>query len=471
MLSQVYLKKMIEIDKIEKVYLLGIGGIGMSALARYFRFLGKKVEGYDKTASSLTEDLKSEGILIHFNADLNKVPLLAEKSSTLVIYTPAVEESFTELQYLRTNNFQVLKRSQVLGIITSGKRCIAIAGTHGKTTVTTITAHLLKQSAIDCAAFMGGISKNYGTNLLLPANESNFIVAEADEYDRSFLQLHPEIAVITWMDPDHLDIYGNHQNVIKAYNEFISQIISGGSLVYRNGLNIDKSHNSAIQYFTYSVDGKSDFTTINIKVQNGSYHFDLKTPFGDIDGLTLSYPGMMNVENSAAACGMALISGVKAYEIRRALPQYKGVVRRFDVRYSGKKTVYIDDYAHHPRELETTIKSVRNLYPGKKITGIFQPHLYSRTRDFAGDFAASLDLLDEALLMEIYPAREQPIKGVDTGMILNKMKLNKRIRCDKSDFPAILDHYSPEILLTMGAGDIDRLVDPIITWLKSKENV
>jgi UDP-N-acetylmuramate--alanine ligase len=462
---------MIEFDKIFKVYLLGIGGIGMSALARYFRFLGKMVEGYDKTQSPLTLDLENEGIMIHFNADLNKVPSLVEKSSTLVIYTPALEESFPELQYFRSNNFLVLKRSQVLGIIASGKRCIAIAGTHGKTSVTAMTAHLFKQSAVDCLAFMGGISKNYGTNLLLPANKSNFIVAEADEYDRSFLQLYPESAVITWMDPDHLDIYGNHRNVIEAYNEFISQIIPGGALVYRGGLNIDKSRNSGIRYFTYSVNEKADFTAVNIRVENGSYQFGLNTPFGEIERLTLSYPGLMNVENSVAACGIALISGVKAVEIRSALSQYKGVVRRFDIRYSDNKTVYIDDYAHHPRELETTINSVRNLYPGKKITGIFQPHLYTRTRDFAVEFAASLDLLDEALLMGIYPAREQPIEGVDSGIILKNMKLKNRISCDTSDFPAILDCYDPEILLTMGAGDIDRLGDTIISWLRSKKNV
>ncbi len=373
---------MIGIEKIEKVYLLGIGGIGMSALARYFRFLGKRVEGYDRTQSSLTDNLSSEGIIIHFNADLTQVPSPAENSSVLVIYTPAIEESFPELQYFRNHNFHILKRSQVLGMIASGKRCIAVAGTHGKTSVTTITAHLMKQSSIDCLAFMGGISKNYGTNLLLPSEKSDFIVAEADEYDRSFLQFHPENAVITWMDPDHLDIYGNHQNVIKAFNEFVSQIIPGGSLVYRSGLHIDNSRNPSIRYYTYSIDHTADFTAINIHAENGSYHFDLKTPFGEINGLTLSYPGLMNVENSVVACAVALISGVKADEIRRALPLYKGVVRRFDIRYSGKNTVYIDDYAHHPRELESTIKSVRNLYPGKKITGIFQPHLYTRYKRF-----------------------------------------------------------------------------------------
>ena len=443
----------------------------MSALARYFRFLGKLVEGYDKTPSPLTLELEKEGIIIHFNEDLQRVAIVTEKDSTLVIYTPAVPESFPELQYFRNNKFPIYKRSQVLGILTSGKRCIAIAGTHGKTSVTTMTAHLLKQSSVDCSAFMGGISKNYHTNLLLPGNKSDFIVVEADEYDRSFLQLHPELAIITWMDADHLDIYNNHESVIEAFNQFVSQIKPGGALIYRQGLNIDKNRNKEIRYFSYSITGSANFRAVNIRVQNGSYHFDLETPFGELKELILSYPGLMNVENAVAACGVSLLSGVTGEEIRKALQQYTGVVRRFDIRFSGKKTVYIDDYAHHPRELEATIKSVRDLYPGRKITGIFQPHLYSRTRDFAAGFAASLDLLDEALLMEIYPAREEPIEGVDTGIILNKMKLKNRIRCDKSDFPNILDKYNPEILLTLGAGDIDRLADPIISYLRDKENV
>jgi len=358
-----------------------------------------------------------------------------------------------------------------LGIIASDKRCIAVAGTHGKTSVTTMTSHLLRQSSLDCLAFIGGISKNYGTNLLMPANKSSYIVVEADEYDRSFLQLHPEIAVITWMDADHLDIYNNHQSLIEAFNQFVSQIRPGGSLIYRSGLNFDKTRNPDIRYYNYSIKGTADFMAKNIRVQNGTYHFDLKTPFGEITELTLSYPGLMNVENSVAACGIALISGVKAEEIRRTLPLYKGVVRRFDIRYLGKRVVYIDDYAHHPRELEATIKSVRDLYPGRKITGIFQPHLYSRTRDFAAEFAASLDLLDEALLLEIYPAREQPIEEVDTGIILKHMKLKKRIRCDKSNFPEILDQYDLDILLTLGAGDIDKLADPIVSYLRNKDSV
>lgn len=462
---------MIEIDKIERVYLLGVGGIGMSALARYFHFIGKRVEGYDKTASALTNDLEKEGIPVHYIEDLQKVPPLSEKNTMVVIYTPAVPNDFPEFCYFRDNGFQLYKRSQILGLLTAGKRCIAIAGTHGKTSVTTMTAHLLKQSHIDCSAFMGGISKNYGTNLLLPQNDSKFIVAEADEFDRSFLQLHPELAVITWMDADHLDIYGDLENVIKAFAEFVSQIRKDGVLLYRKGLNIDCQWNNAIRYLTYSITEEADFQAMDIRIVDGAYHFDLKTPFGELKNISLTYPGLMNVENAVAACGMALLSGVTKDEIRASLPKYSGVVRRFDVRYTGKQTIYIDDYAHHPRELEATIQSVRDLYPGKRVTGIFQPHLFTRTRDFAAEFASALDLLDDALVMEIYPARELPIEGVDSDIILNKMKLKSRVRCQKTDFPGILENYHPEILLTLGAGDIDRLIDPIVSYLIKKEDV
>jgi len=318
---------------------------------------------------------------------------------------------------------------------------------------------------------MGGISKNYGTNLLLPQNNSKFIVAEADEFDRSFLQLHPELAVITWMDADHLDIYGDLASVIKAFADFVSQIQDGGVLLYKKDLDIDFQWNRNIRYFSYSITKAADFQATQIRIIDGVYHFDLKTPFGAIKDLRLTYPGLMNVENSVAACGMALLSGVTEDEIRAALPTYSGVVRRFDVRFTGKKTIYIDDYAHHPRELEATIQSVRDLYPGKRITGIFQPHLFTRTRDFAADFAAALDLLDDALVMDIYPAREQPIEGVDSDIILRKMKLKSRVRCQKTDFPMILENYHPEILLTLGAGDIDRLIESIVSYLIEKEDV
>jgi UDP-N-acetylmuramate--alanine ligase len=461
---------MIEIEKIKRVYLLGIGGIGMSALARYFQFAGKRVDGYDKTPSELTLDLEKEGISVHYSDDLQKVPLPDERDSTVVIYTPAVPNDLAEFCYFRDNKFSVYKRSAVLGLLTAGKRCIAIAGTHGKTSVTTMTAHLLKQSRVDCSAFMGGISKNYGTNLLLPENNSPYIVVEADEFDRSFLQLNPELAVITWMDADHLDIYGDHQSVIRAFAEFVSRIQEGGTLLYRKGSAIDTRWNTKISYFSYSVYEEADFQAIRIAIIDGAYHFDLKTPFGLVENLSLTYPGLMNVENSVAAIGMALFSGVTPDEIRNSLSGYTGVIRRFDVQYTGKKTIYIDDYAHHPRELEATIKSVRELYPGKRLTGIFQPHLFSRTRDFAADFAAALDLLDDALVMEIYPARELPVEGVDAGMILSRMKLNSRLRCQRGDIPGILGKYNPEVLLTLGAGDIDRLVGPIVSYLKQNEN-
>jgi UDP-N-acetylmuramate--alanine ligase len=442
----------------------------MSALARYFRFIGKQVEGYDKTSSPLTRELEDEGIPVHYNEDLNLVPIPEEKGSTLVIYTPAVPESFPEFQYFLKNGFPLYKRSKILGILTAGKRCIAIAGTHGKTSVTTMTAHLLRNSSVDCSAFMGGISKNYSTNLLLPENKSEFIVVEADEFDRSFLQLHPETAVITYMDADHLDIYGNHQALIDSFNEFITQINPKGTLIYRKGLEIDQNRNKEIRYYSYTIIGDADFAAKNISVKERSYYFDLKTPYGEIKNLRLSYPGLMNVENAVVACAAAVLNGVKEEEIRTSLPKYKGVVRRFDIRYSGEKTIYIDDYAHHPRELEATIRSVRDLYPEKKITGIFQPHLFTRTRDFAEGFAKSLDLLDEAILLDIYPAREEPISGVDSGLILKYMNLDKKVRCSKDELLSILDNYDPEVLLTLGAGDIDRLAEPIIEHLENQEN-
>lgn len=442
----------------------------MSALARYFRFEGRQVSGYDKTPSPLTDELIAEGIPVHFQEDRNLMPALSEKDQTLVIYTPAVPESFGEMAWLRANNFNIVKRSQVLGTLSQGKKCIAVAGTHGKTSVTTMTAYLLKNSAVDCYAFMGGVSRNFGTNLLLPANGSDRMVAEADEFDRSFLRLFPEMAVITWMDPDHLDIYGTAGNLVEAFSIFVSQINKGGALLYRKGVAIDHAWNAGIRYYTYSISDQADFMAENIRVEDGSYRFDMKTPFGAVREIRLNYPGLMNVENMTAAIALALLNNVQAEEILASVPEYRGVERRFDIRYRGKKTIYIDDYGHHPRELEATIRSVRHLYPGRKITGIFQPHLYTRTRDFAAGFAESLDLLDEALVMEIYPAREEPIPGVDAGMILSLMKLPSKRRCSAGDFPAILDDYQLDILLTLGAGDIDRLVRPLYGYLMGKEN-
>lgn len=461
---------MVETEKIEQVYLLGIGGIGMSALARYFRFAGKGVSGYDKTPSPLTDELIAEGIPVHFNEDLTLLPKLEEREDTLVIFTPAVPEHFGELKWLRANSFTIAKRSEVLGSLSRNKSCIAVAGTHGKTSVTTMTAYLLRESHVDCIAFMGGLSRNYGTNLLLPANDSKVMVAEADEFDRSFLRLFPEMAVITWMDPDHLDIYGTAGQLVDAFATFTGQINEGGVLLYRKGVAIDRKWNTKIRFFTYSVSEEADFNAENITVTEGAYRFDLQSPFGTIRGITLHYPGLMNVENLTAAMALALLNGVTKEEILASVPNYKGVERRFDIRYKSATNVYIDDYGHHPRELEATIRSVRHLYPGRKITGIFQPHLFTRTRDFVDGFAESLDLLDEALVMEIYPAREEPIPGVDAGMILERMKLTSKRRCSASDFTDILDDYQIDILLTLGAGDIDRLVNPIVKYLKGKNN-
>jgi len=461
---------MVETENINKVYLLGIGGIGMSALARYFRFAGKQVSGYDKTPSPLTDELIAEGIPVHFKEDLSLAPSLSDLESTLVIFTPAVPAQFGELVWLRKHNFTLAKRSEVLGALSRNKSCLAIAGTHGKTSVTTMTAYLLKESHVDCIAFMGGLSRNYGTNLLLPSNDSRIMVAEADEFDRSFLRLFPEMAVITWMDPDHLDIYGTADHLVEAFAIFTGQIRPGGVLLYRKGVAIDKAWNSSIRYFSYSASEAADFQALHINVKEGAYHFDLASPFGTIEGITLRYPGLMNVENLTAAMALALLNGVTAKEILTSVPNYKGVERRFDIRFNHGKRVYIDDYGHHPRELEATIRSVRHLYPGRKITGIFQPHLFTRTRDFVDGFAESLDLLDEALVMEIYPAREEPIPGVDAGMILDRMKLLAKRRCSAGDFPAILDDYQLDILLTLGAGDIDRLVIPIVHYLKGKDD-
>lgn len=457
---------MINAKEIKKVFLLGIGGIGMSAIARYFLFEGKIVEGYDKTYTTLTAELEKEGISIHYHEDLSKVPTEKEIDNTLVIYTPAIPENNAEFIYFKNKGFALYKRSEVLGILTKGKKCIAVAGTHGKTSVTTMTAHLLKQSEIDCAAFMGGISVNYNTNLILPENDSEIVVAEADEFDRSFLQLHPELAVITSLDADHLDIYGNVDSMEDAFASFVSNVNKGGAVLFNKKLDVNVDWNDNAKFYSYSITDEADFMAMNISVKGGAYQFDLVTPFGRIDKLFLAYPGLMNVENAVAACGLAILCGVTGEEIRKSLSVYKGVVRRFDLRFKNSEKVYIDDYAHHPKELEATIRSVRDLYPGKKVTGIFQPHLYSRTRDFTEGFASSLDLLDEILLLDIYPAREEPIPGVDSGIIFDKMKLQNKCRCTLKDFPDILDRFDFDVLITLGAGDIDTIVAPITEYLK-----
>jgi UDP-N-acetylmuramate--alanine ligase len=453
---------MIDFNKINNVYLVGIGGIGMSALARYFMTLNKFVAGYDKTSTPLTDQLISEGIPVHFNDDLALVPdkIIKQKENTLIIYTPAVPNYHYEFNYFIERGYNVMKRSEVLGFIFSNKKGIAVAGTHGKTTTSTMIAHLLKQSSLDCSAFLGGISKNYGTNLLV-SSKNEFIVTEADEYDRSFLQLFPYIAVITSVDADHLDIYGTHEEVIRSFNQFASQIIDNGILIYKKGINLSLEELNDVTVFSYSYNEYADFFAMNISIDKGYYTYDVQTPLGILKDITLGVAGKMNIENSVAAIAVATILEVNPEEIRSAMATFTGVKRRFEYHIRRDDFVYIDDYAHHPEELKACIQSAREIFPAKQITGIFQPHLYTRTRDFEAGFIEALGLLDELILLDIYPAREEPIPGVTSEMIFKKVKLKNKILCSKEELLTVLEKKKPEVLITMGAGDIDSFVEPI----------
>jgi len=451
---------MLKLTDIKQVYFLGIGGIGMSALARYFASQGIAVSGYDRTSTELTLQLEKEGIAVHYEDDPAQLPSDLNVADSLIVYTPAVPASHQELNVLIARGFPIHKRSEVLGIICNSQRTIAVAGTHGKTSVSTMTAHILKSSTIGCAAFMGGISKNYKSNLLLDDTGSPWIVAEADEFDRSFLQLKPELAVITSMDADHLDIYGSHEKVIESFQLFAAQVKEGGALVLKKGLSVGADLPN-IRIFTYSITEHADYCVENVMLKSGFYQFDLVTPDFRIKKLVLNYPGLLNVENAVAASALALLAGVSPEEIRKALATYSGVKRRFDVQLNNGIFVLIDDYAHHPAELRATIQSVRDIYKGKKLTGVFQPHLYSRTKDFAAGFAQSLDLLDEIVLLDIYPARELPMEGVSSEMIFKLMKKRKKIICTKEELPVVSGLFKPGIVLMMGAGDIDTLVEPV----------
>jgi UDP-N-acetylmuramate--alanine ligase len=454
-----------DFSKINNVYLVGIGGIGMSALARYFKTLGMFVAGYDKTATPLTDQLIAEGIDVHFEDKLNLIPsqIYAEKENTLVIYTPAVPMYHYEFNYFKEREYMLMKRAEVLGVIFSNRKGIAVAGTHGKTTTSTILAHLLKQSAVDCSAFLGGISKNYSSNLLL-SDKSDIVVAEADEFDRSFLRLFPHLAIVTSVDADHLDIYGTHAEVIKSFNQFTKQINENGYLIYKKGIDLSLEGLNDVQVYSYSVDEVADFHPINIKINEGLYTFDIQTPMGLINDLTLGVSGKMNLENSIAAIAAALILDVKPSEIKASLASFGGVKRRFEYHVRKKNFIYIDDYAHHPEELKACINSAKDVYPGKKITGIFQPHLFTRTRDFADGFAESLSLFDEVILLDIYPARELPIPGVTSDIIFEKITCSNKTLCTKDELMKILKTRHPEVLITVGAGDIDKFVDQIKEW-------
>ncbi len=457
------------LQNIRNVYFLGIGGIGMSALARYFKFTGRNVAGYDRTPTALTEAMKSEGINVHFEDDIRNIPTNWDPMSTMAVYTPALPDEHKELTWFRERPIMLMKRAKVLGMICNEKDGVAVSGTHGKTTISTMTANILNKTVDGCGAFLGGVSKNFGSNLLLPKVTSPWIVVEADEFDRSFLHLQPKLALVTSIDADHLDIYGSRDKIIEAFEKFISQIKPGGKLVVRNGLDLDVSKTTA-EIFTYSLRSDTDFSTqqLHLNTDEGCYDFDIKTPGGVISGCKMSYPGLINVENAVAAASLAFLAGASEDKIKAGLEEYLGVARRFDVRFKNEKCIYIDDYAHHPEELKAVITSVRELYPNREITGMFQPHLYSRTRDFSAEFAASLDLLDRCILLPLYPAREEPIPNVNSEMIFNQMKLGNKFLESKQDALERLRNSNTEVILTMGAGDIDGLAGEITEILKNK---
>jgi UDP-N-acetylmuramate--alanine ligase len=460
------------LQKIRNVYFLGIGGIGMSALARYFKATGRNVAGYDRTETALTKTLQTEGIAVHYEDDIRNIPSNWNPGETLAVFTPALPDENSELSWFREKPISLLKRAKVLGLICNERNGIAVAGTHGKTTVSTMVATILQKTEKSCGAFLGGISKNFESNLLLPHENSEWIVAEADEFDRSFLHLYPQLALVTSLDADHLDIYGEKGKIVESFEKFISQIKPGGKLALKKGVDLDVQKTKA-EVFSYALEGDADFCTVNLKLssEGGFYEFDLRTPDGIISGCRLSYPGLINVENAVGAAALAFLAGASADEIKNGLDNYQGVQRRFDVKFKTDKQVYIDDYAHHPAELKAVISSVKALYPNRKVTGIFQPHLYSRTRDFASEFAASLDLLDEPVLVPIYPAREKPIPGITSETIFEKMQNENKHLVEKDDVAKLLENSETEIVLTMGAGNIDGIGNEIIDVLKQKENV
>lgn len=443
----------------KNIYFIGIGGIGMSAIARYYNAKGYAVSGYDKTPSPLTEALEAEGINVHYEDDCSYVPKDVE--NTLVVYTPAVPQDMGELVYVLNNGYRVIKRSKMLGEIADGQRCMAVAGTHGKTTTSTLTSHLFMDSGEGCSAFLGGISKNYDSNLLI--SDNNVIVAEADEFDRSFLQLFPETAVITSMDADHLDIYGDEAHIRDAFKAFASQV--SGTVIIKEGLDITPADTKA-RIMTYSFNHQEADFYAEVIDEDG--RFNLHYPDGVIEGCTLGIPGWVNIENAIAASAIALTYGVDPLKIKKALASFSGVKRRFDLQVKKEGCVYIDDYAHHPEELSAAISSIRKSYPGMKLTAVFQPHLYTRTRDFANEFAKALSCVDKLILLEIYPAREKPIPGVTSEIIFNDVTAPEKVLLRRDEFMEYMRQEKVELLVTLGAGDIDRFVSPIAEMLENR---
>lgn len=456
------------IETIQSVYFVGAGGIGMSALVRYFLSKGKQVAGYDRTPTPLTECLNAEGAQIHYEENIDLIPeSCRQKETTLVILTPAVPQEHEELVYFRTHGFEIQKRAQVLGTITHSSQGLCVAGTHGKTTTSTMAAHLLYQSHVGCTAFLGGISKNYGTNLLLSPT-SPYTVIEADEFDRSFHWLSPYMSVITSTDPDHLDIYGTEQAYLESFEHYTTLIQPGGALIIRQGVSLQPQVQEGVRVYTYSRN-EGDFHAENIRIGNGEIFIDFVAPEGvRINDIQLGIPVSINIENGVAAMALAYLNGATPEEIKQGMASFRGVDRRFDFKIKTDRIVFLSDYAHHPSEIRQSVLSMRELYADKKITAIFQPHLYSRTRDFYQEFADSLSLLDEVILTDIYPAREQPIPGVTSELIFDNLRPGiTKTMCRKEEMVEVLKEKEIEVLITLGAGDIDNYA-PVITELLSQ---
>lgn len=452
----------------EVVYFLGIGGIGMSALARYFNSQGKHVLGYDRTSTALTTELQVEGIPIHFDDSALEIPhivRLTDKSKVLVVYTPAIPGDSYELNWFLEHGYTMKKRSEVLGIITESSDTIAVAGTHGKTTTSSLVAHILQHSGMGCNAFLGGIAANYNSNLLLDP-KARWTVVEADEFDRSFLTLSPQLTGITSMDADHLDIYGSHSYMLESFNLFAQKVRNGGEVIYKSGLPLETEKLMQAKVSTYTINDSADFRARDIRVEDGRYLFTFQSPGIKLENLELGLAGRHNIENATLACALALQAGADPECLPVALASFKGVRRRFEYVIRTPELVLIDDYAHHPEELRACIMSARELYPDKKITGVFQPHLFSRTRDFADEFAKSLELLDQIILLPIYPAREKPIEGIHSQMLLDKISGRAKSLVEKSELLAELRRNPQEVVLMLGAGDIDAMVSTVAYDMK-----
>ncbi len=458
-----------ELKDIKAVYFIGAGGIGMSALARYFIHKGLVVAGYDKTPSTLTQQLEKEGMVIHYKENVDEIPhACRDNKSCLVVYTPAIPADHQELQYFRNNGFEVQKRAQVLGMLTRSHKGLCVAGTHGKTTTSTMCAHIMHQSHVDCNAFLGGISKNYGTNYIL-SKTSDYVVIEADEFDRSFHWLRPWMSVITATDPDHLDIYGTKEAYLESFRHYTELIQPGGALIIHKNLEMKPNVQEGVKTYTYSRD-EGDFHAENVKIENGTITFDFISPVENVSNVKLGQPVPINIENGVAAMALAQLNGCTAEELRYGMSTYHGVERRFDFKINNDRHVLLSDYAHHPKEILQSAKSLRELYQGRKLTAIFQPHLYTRTRDFYKDFADALSHFDEVILTEIYPAREAPIPGVTSQLIYDNLKPGvEKSMIQKADVLNMVKSRDFDVLIILGAGDLDNMVPQITRILEDKK--